>query len=305
MDIQVVHGDLDFTELQEFFLAIKMEDCHISFSVLPSGSENSLEILVQRDGDDFSLAIPQLGFLARSSPRDLTNTVKDVVVSCSGYKRSTIRGLTVRDSQRKKHRPEIDIYAPRSFFTEFPDDLEYLKHPPVQQQTLLKIRVCFCSEILSDILDCTSLSFKAHGEIYELTIEDGVPYIHYKASVPVLSVDFLTCYTVSRDLLETVGLRSGAFPTYIRSIINRENTSRPKNLFKNLAKSKKEMEYALKVVENAPKFYDSRDEVLGELRDFLASHHTESVGKYEYLEVVRQVVPKDKNKFALGNFLGP
>lgn len=304
MSVQVIHGDIDFRELQDFFLGIGMDGSQISFSPHPADSEDRVEILIQKYRNWLALRVPQLGLLAKSSPKDLASTVRDLAISCSGHKKSTLRGLTVRDSQGKKFKPEIDIYAPRDLLVELPDALEYVRHP-AKKQGLLKRRVYFCSEILSDLLDSTSLSFEARNEFYELTVEEGVPYMHYSASAPTLSIDFLTHYTVSQSLLDIIGLRSGTLPSYLRSIISLKSTSRPKSLFRSLEKHKKEMEYALRVVEGAPKFHDARDDALRELKEFLATHHTEVVGKYEYLEVVRQVVPRDRSKFSLGNFLDP
>lgn len=309
MNFQIVHEglDLDFGELQRFFLEVEIEDCCVTFSLSPTDSEDMVQIFVERNGRDFALRIPQLGFLRRSPPSDLLNMVKDTIISCSGYKKSTLTGLTVRDCQGSKFRPEIDIYAPKNLLVEFPGTLEYAKNAvPVQKKSLSKKKIYFHSEILSAILASTSLSFRALEEIYELAIENGVPYICYRARTPAVAIDFLTCYTVSKDLLDIISLRKGPISSYFESVVNCEDCSRPKGLLRSLAKRKKDMDYVLEVVENAPRFQDSRDDVLEELRDFLVSSlHKEVVGKYEYLEVVRQVVPENKNRFSLRRFLSP
>lgn len=309
MNFHIVYDNLalDLRELQEFFLNMKIEGCHVFFSPLPADPEDRIQVIVEKSNRDFILKVPQLDFVRRSSFQDLLNTIKNTIISCSGHKKSTLTGLTVRDGQGNKFRPEIDIYAPKDLLVEFPDTLEYVKAAVSAQKTLpSKKKVYFHSEILSAILAHAPLSFKAHGETYELAMENDTSYMYYSARPPGISIDFLTCYTVSRDLLDVINSRSGPISSYLSSIVSYEDKLRPKGLLRSLAKHKKSMDYVLEVVENAPKFQDSRDGIFDELRDFLvSSHHKETVGKYEYLEVVRQTIPKNKNRFSLGKFLDP
>lgn len=285
------------TQFQKTLESLKLDEF-----IRIAHTEDSLQISIYYNDDQIEVECIDLDFKESLSNEE---SIEASILKCCGYRRIKLTGMTVKDSNGVKIRPVIDIFVRASHSYEFPDILEFSKNLPPENSETLTNKVYFDSEILKSILESTSLSFKKDDDTFEIYLEKGQYLIKYKKHPPILCMDFLFNETVTESFLkhQEIAKSHGVFINFINN--KPENLVFSKGLYKKIINNEKDLKDMMDFVEHAPKFQDSRDDAIDELKEFLIENYPTTKGhKYEYLEVFKQTVPKSKNKHSLRRFLG-
>lgn len=295
----VITEDTIASQFQKTLESLKID----GFIRIVNEEEATLKIVICRSEDQIKVKCTELDF------HEAVSKEEDAVISvlkCCGYSCIKLTGMSVRDSNKVKIKPVIDIFVKSSHPYEFPDTLEFSKgSSPGNDDTFALEEIYFDSEILQSILDTTNLFFKSEEKVFEIALDKKQYFIKHKKSSPVPCMDFLFDTSINESFMKHHEIAK-KYPVLNNFIDNKpENLVFNKNFFKKICNNEKDLRDLMDFVEHAPKFQDSRDESIDELKEFLVENYPSSNGhKYEYLEVFKQSVPKNKNKHTLKKFLG-
>ncbi|ELA42349.1 uncharacterized protein VICG_00447 [Vittaforma corneae ATCC 50505] len=302
MKVKVV-GDIDgfaIVSLREHIsslglnAAIEVVDCN------ESTFDDILEIQIARRDEKASFFCAKLDTSGSFKPEDLNQ----LVLKCCGYKKTALSGLTVKDANNNKIKPTIQIFSNITLNGSLPDNLEYSKSTLQEyKQSLVKQRIYFDSEILSSILPSTSICFKSNGQSFELLFENSVCLVRFTPTTIPTSLDFILDRTVNDNLLKHMKIRKShpVFDDFITGKV--ENIVFNKKRYKRIKENRKDMEDLVNFIEHAPKFQDSRDGIINELREFIYENYPpEYIHKYQYLEVYKSKALKIRNRNSLKRF---
>jgi len=277
--------------------------------VLPASSisENSIQLFIDEDAHGFKLSMPSLQYCKIVDSENFIGELKMLVFQCLGFKKTILTGLVVKDSTGNKTKLTAEIYAPKTFLYEIPDLLTYIKASENGHMPSFQPRMIFTdSEILCDILQSRSLAFTAENREFLLKLEPNGLFAYSEKSLPVLPVDFIINHTVNENFYEIINSRHCKLSSaFIQFMDGRHDIILSKQFKKRIA-SRKDLSYCLHVAENAPKFYDSRDEAIDKLKAYLVKDYPIGIiSKYEYLETFVQRLPLKKNKNSLRSLFNP
>lgn len=270
-------------------------------------SENSIQLSIDEDAHSFKLSMPSLQYCKIVDSENFIDELKMLVFQCLGFKKTILTGLVVKDSTGNKTKPTAEIYAPKTLLYEIPDLLTYTKASDNEHMASLQPRMIFTdSEILYDILQTRTLTFTAENKVFLLKLEPSGLSIYSEKILPSLPVDFITNHTVNQNFYEIINSRHCKLSSaFIQFLDGRHDITLSKQFKKRIA-SRKDLFYCLHVAENAPKFYDSRDEAIDKLKAYLVKDYPISIiSKYEYLETFVQRLPLKKNKNSLRSLFNP
>lgn len=256
-------------------------------------------ICIVKSENGYDLIIPEIGYSKKISLETIENDVQNAILQCFGYKKTLLIGLTVKDENGNKIKPEIEMYAPKTPIYGFPDILHYCRPLHYDQSSkLMDSKIIYSnSEILTDILQNNTLSCINGDHGFILKSVGGKIEIFFKPEISNNSLDLLLGQTVFEDFRSTIGQKRSQISNELMKFINGDHSIILSKKFKHMIRVKQEFSYMLKFVEMAPKFYDKRDDSIEQFKLFLIKEYpSEICGKYEYLEVFRQKIPQNRNK---------
>ena len=239
-------------------------------------------------------------------PEDIhLNSLCNFVVECCGFKKTILSGLSVRDSNGKKFKPEIEIYSFQTLSFTSPNTLNFIKEKDnvIKRDCVNETEIFFNNEILSSILSDSPIFFKSEDKIYKIFNSLGRCFLEYQEVVTSFSIDYLIDFSVKNDLLNHFEIQKNFsfFRHFLDSRI--ENLVFNKKFYKVLLNDKKAKENLIDFLENVPKFQDERDLSVMELKTFIFENYSEElIMKYSYLNVFKYKQIINKNKFSLGKF---
>lgn len=304
MKVRVI-GDTDASSIAALKMYIFSFGLSTSIEVVESCENPSgdiLDIQVTRTDAKALLLCPKLDFSCELDPENLNR----LVLKCCGYKETVLNGLAVKDVNNNKTRPTIPIVSNVTLSGCLPDKLEYSKYAFQElKPTLVRQRVYFNSEILSSVLSSTSLCFTSNNQCFKLFYEDSAYFVQFAPTPDPASLDFLLDRTVNENLLKHMKIRKNhpVFDSFLTG--KSENLVFNKKYYKRIKSSRKDMEDLVDFIEHVPKFQDSRDNVINELREFIYENYPlEYIHKYQYLEVYKSKALRNRNKSSLKKFAG-
>lgn len=280
--------------LKNYLASLGLED---TIQVAEPGEDAAggmLELKIYKSSEETEVVCPQLGLHSKCKHE----SVNELIIASCGYKRVILKGLRVKDVHGNKSKPLINVFSSNTVKGTLPDAIEYTKvAPKTQKHFLLKQKIHFASEILSSLLQGTSIWFGCGERQFELLHDEGSYYIRFSPEPVPAALDFILDQTVNEALAGhmKIALRYPAFESFLTA--KTENLVFNKTFYKKVRRSKREMDELLEFVEYAPKFQDVRDSCIQELKEFIHENYRyEFVRKHQYLEIYKAKVPKSKCK---------
>lgn len=306
MHVNIVYEsqDVNISDLLTFFLSLRISHS-VSITNTIEKLQDTINIIVRPQEDNFLVEIPIFSDINIVKAEKLVEELKNKVILCLGLKKTVLTGLTVKDQDGNRLKPSIDIYVTKTLLFEIPDQLSYTKILTSQESSLIdKEEVYFDSKMLNDILNNTTLYFSNNNANFSIKMENSLYYINFRQPKPILTLDLLTNYSVFSDFYNIISSKGSGLSMGFKQFFCTKSEIILSKKFKNQIRNNKDLKYALRVAENCPKFSDSRDLIMDKFKIFLSREYPKEIlGKYDYLEVSKQVIPRCKNRYSLRNLL--
>ena len=232
-----------------------------------------------------------------------TNCLWNAILQCCGLKKTIFKGLSVRDPNGFKFKPEIEVFSFQTLLFSLPDELWFSKDKTNSQILSESAELFFNNEILSSILSDTDLLFRDKDTKFNVYRERDKVFVKYTKILPNSSLDHLLDFTIQKELQEHLEIAK-KYPVFNNFLNNHiENLVFSKKGYKALLTDTAEIDNLIDFIENIPLFQDKRDDIVNDLKGaILENFPPEKVQKYKYLEVFKCKQPKNKHKFSLKNF---
>lgn len=241
---------------------------------------------------------------------DRSKTIKNIFANIMGYKSCTLKGMSVKNPEGVKIKPDIDIYYKEKFCCSLPSVLEYTKKQ-VQTPLLHSQRICFISnsEILKSVLHNNTLIFYGNDTFYKLSSHEQSFFITKYGKSSDLVSDLLYSTSSISTYLEVIKHPSSELGNKIMKMMaSCENPQSYKDLHSIIQKDVKytDFPYLYMVLECSPKFYDYRDSFISNLKNFLSEKApTTRVSSFNYLEVKRKKIAFPLSSHSLSKIFAP
>lgn len=230
----------------------------------------------------------------------------NAILECCGFVKSIIKGMAVKDLNGNKIRPEIEFYCYKTMTFTVPETLIFTKERNELSGNFSKVEIFFDNEILISVLMETFIICKDNERKFQIYCKSGKCFLIFLEKEPALCVDFLTDFTVGKELLKH-SIITKNHPVFENFFNGRpENLVFSKNICRTLFAQPQDRKDLIEFVENTPRFQDARDDAVAELKNLIFDRFPkETVFKYDYLEVFKYKQTKNKNRFSLEKFINP
>lgn len=299
MRLKITVYDVNFslTSLEEHISRLELTE----FVQIVDTAEDAISVDIRQTEEGVLLVAPALDFERICKYENIA----DELLALSGYKKTLLTGLSVKDSEGKKYRPVIEIFSFGTPAAVVPDTLQYVKtsleghNSPVKKK-----RIHFNSEILTSLLDGTSINFRDSNNYYEAISEGDRYFLSFRCKIEPLCLDFIIDETVNNNMAKYMKIKR-KYPMFEHFLTGKlENIVFNKSFYKKIKNSKDDIEDLVSFVEHAPKFQDGRDDLIRQLEDFVYKNYPYiHIQKYQYLDVYKAKLPKNKCKNSIRNLL--
>lgn len=232
--------------------------------------------------------------------------IYSAILKFSGFQKTLLKGLSVRDSSGTKFKPEIEIFTFQYLTFCLPSEILFSRENIEISSEYKDLEVFSNSEILSTVLFDTPLIFKNEEKIFKFYKNQGKIYLKYLESKPCVCLDYLVDYSVKKSLSNYLSI-ANKYPVFQYFLENRiENIVFNKKTYQKLCSDVLEMNNLVDFLENTPRFQDERDDIVKSLQNMVVEQYPpENIHKYQYLEVFKCRQIKNNNKLSLKKFANP
>lgn len=230
--------------------------------------------------------------------------LKYLILSSFGFKMIKLTGLTIKDGNNVKTKPIIEIFSNNSVDGTLPDSIEYTKQT-FQKHGLktVKQRIYFESDILVSLLPNLKLTFIQGTQFFELFYSNQEYFMLFTISNIPVSLDFILDRTAYENMLKhmKIATKYPVFNGFVEGKI--ENLVFNNKFYKKIKENKNDIGDLLDFLEHVPKFQDQRDEIVEDLKHTVyLNYPNELVNKYQYLDVYKAKIPKNKNSNSIKKY---